>query len=70
MGAFSVITNADNMINGSIHNDDPELFDHGSVTATVAGQTLPATVAGTFGPSDDIPGRFTGTMTSADCRQL
>src|SRR6185503_6417980 len=54
--SFSVKTNTDDTIAGSIHNDDPLLFDDDSVTATVAGQTVTATRIGTFGPSDDIPG--------------
>ena len=58
-------TNTDDTITGSIHDDDPVLFDDDSVTATVAGQTVTATRVKTFGPSDDIPGRFAGTATSA-----
>ena len=64
--SFSIKTNTDDTIAGSIHNDDPLLFDDDSVTATVAGQTVTATRVGSFGPSDDIPGRFAGTATSAD----
>jgi hypothetical protein len=64
--SFSVKTNTDDTIAGSIHDDDPVAFDDDAVTATVAGQTVTATRVGAFGPSDDIPGRFTGTATSAD----
>jgi len=62
--SFSVKTNTDDSISGSIHDDDPVLFDDDSVTATVSGQTVTATRVGAFGPSDDIPGRFAGTATS------
>ena len=46
--SFSIKTNTDDTIAGSIHNDDPLLFDDDSVTATVAGQTVTATRVGTF----------------------
>jgi hypothetical protein len=62
--SFNVKTNTDDSISGSIHDDDPVLFDDDSVTATVSGQTVTATRVGAFGPSDDIPGRFAGTATS------
>ncbi len=59
--SFSIKTNKDDTISGSIHDDDPVLFDDDSVAATVAGQTITAARVSTFGPSDDIPGRFAGT---------
>lgn len=62
--SFSIKTNTDDTISGSIHDDDPVLFDDDSVTANVAGQTITAARVSTFGPSDDIPGRFAGTATS------
>ena len=53
-------------ITGSLKDDDDSKSDDDSVTATVAGQTVTAARTPTFGPSDDIPGRFTGTARAAD----
>src|ERR1051325_9395577 len=64
-GNFSVTASNGATITGSVHDDDnPDAFDDDSVTATVAGQTVTATRVSSFGPSDDIPGRFTGTAQS------
>jgi len=61
-GTFSITASNGAVISGSVHDDDhPELFDDDEVTALVAGQTVTATRVPSFGPSDDIPGRFTGT---------
>lgn len=62
-GSFSVTTSAGDAIIGSVHDDSSKLDDD-SVSATVAGQSVAATRTPTFGPSDDIPGRFTGTARS------
>ncbi len=64
--SFSVISNTGATISGSIHDDDSSKSNDDSITATVAGQTVTASRAPTFGPSDDIPGRFTGTASAAD----
>lgn len=63
-GTFSVTASNGATITGSVH-DDSSALDDDSVTATVAGQTVTATRTSSFGPSDDIPGRFTGTAQSA-----
>lgn len=60
-GSFSVTASNGAIISGSLHDDDLAVSDDDRVTATVAGQTVTATRTPTFGPSDDIPGRFTGT---------
>ncbi len=61
-GTFSITASNGSVISGSVHDDDhPEIFDDDEVSALVAGQTVTATRVPTFGPSDDIPGRFTGT---------
>lgn len=69
-GSFSVVTNAGATISGSLHDEDSSKSDDDSVTATVSGQTVTATRASSFGPSDDIPGRFTGTAMAADGSSL
>ena len=65
-GSFSVVSNTGATISGSIHDDDSSKSDDDSITATLAGQTVTASRAPTFGPSDDIPGRFAGAATAAD----
>ncbi|MBA3963320.1 MAG: hypothetical protein H0X40_15665 [Chthoniobacterales bacterium] len=65
-GSFNVTSNTGATISGSIHDDDPAKVDDDSVSASVAGQTVTASRVSTFGPSDDIPGRFAGTATSTD----
>ncbi len=61
-GTFSVTASNGATITGSVHDDDnPGAFDDDQVTATIGSQTVTATRASSFGPSDDIPGRFTGT---------
>ncbi len=65
-GTFSAVASNGATIAGSLHDDDSAAFDDDAVTATVAGQTVTATRTPTFGPSDDIPGRFTGTARSLD----
>lgn len=62
-GSFSVTTSAGDTIAGSVHDDSSKLDDD-SVSATVAGQSVTAVRTPTFGPSDDIPGRFTGMARS------
>lgn len=64
--SFSVVLNTGETISGSIHDDDSSKSDDDSVMATVAGQAVTASRVPAFGPSDDIPGRFTGTATAAD----
>jgi hypothetical protein len=51
-------------ISGSVHTDSSALDDD-SGSATVAGQSVKEPRISSFGPSDDIPGRFTGTARSA-----
>lgn len=63
-GTFSMVASNGATITGSVHSDSSALDDD-SVTATVAGQNVTATRTSSFGPSDDIPGRFTGTARSA-----
>ena len=63
-GTFSMTASNGATISGSLHDDDPAVFDDDAVTATIAGQTVTASRTPTFGPSDDIPGRFTGTARS------
>ena len=63
-GTFSVTASNGATITGSVR-DDSSALDDDSVTATVAGQTVTASRTSSFGPSDDIPGRFTGTAQSA-----
>jgi hypothetical protein len=66
-GTFSVIASDGSTITGSVHDDDnPEAFDDDEVTATIGGQTVTGIRSRSFGPSDDIPGRFTGTARSVD----
>ena len=67
-GTFSVMASNGATITGSVH-DDSSALDDDSVTATVAGQTVTATRISSFGPSDDIPGRFTGTAQSTYWRK-
>ena len=69
-GTFSMVASDGATISGSVHTDDPAAFDADSVTATVAGQTVTATRVSSFGPSDDIPGRFTGTARSTTGESL
>jgi hypothetical protein len=65
-GTFSVVANNGATITGSVHDDDnPEAFDDDQVTATIGSQTVTGIRSRSFGPSDDIPGRFTGTAQSA-----
>ena len=63
-GTFSVVASNGATIAGSLHDDDAPGLDDDSLTATVAGQTVTVTRTSSFGPSDDIPGRFTGTAQS------
>jgi hypothetical protein len=61
-GSFSLVASNGATITGSVHDDDnPEAFDDDEVTATIGGQTVTGIRSRSFGPSDDIPGRFTGT---------
>lgn len=70
-GTFSLVTNDGATISGSVHDDDnPNAFDDDEVTATIGGQTVTGVRASSFGPSDDIPGRFTGTARSVDGASL
>ena len=65
-GTFSVVASNGATITGSVHDDDnPEAFDDDQVTATIGSQTVTGIRSRSFGPSDDIPGRFTGTALSA-----
>ncbi|MBA3833386.1 MAG: hypothetical protein H0X34_16145 [Chthoniobacterales bacterium] len=64
--SFSVVSSTGATISGSIHDDDSSKSNDDSITATVAGQTVTASRAPTFGPSDDISGHFTGTASAAD----
>jgi len=65
-GTFSVVASDGSTISGSVHDDDnPEAFDDDQVTATIGSQTVTGIRSRSFGPSDDIPGRFTGTALSA-----
>jgi len=68
-GTFSIVASNGATITGSVHTDSPALDDD-SVSATVAGQTVTAPRISSFGPSDDIPGRFTGTARSATGESL
>lgn len=65
-GTFSIISSDGATISGSLKDDDDSKSDDDFVTATVAGQAVTAARTPTFGPSDDIPGRFTGTARAAD----
>ncbi|HEX4667239.1 MAG TPA: hypothetical protein VH207_11615 [Chthoniobacterales bacterium] len=66
-GSFSLVASNGATITGSVHDDDnPEAFDDDEVTATIGGQTVTGIRSRSFGPSDDIPGRFTGTAQSVD----
>ena len=66
-GTFSLVASNGATITGSVHDDDnPEAFDDDEVTATIGSQTVTAIRSRSFGPSDDIPGRFTGTAQSVD----
>ena len=69
-GSFSVISSAGATISGSLHDDDASQSDDDSVTATIGGQTVTAARSSSFGPSDDIPGRFTGVATAVDGSNL
>lgn len=69
-GTFSVVTDAGATITGSLHDDDSSKSDDDSVTATMGGQTVTAVRSSSFGPSDDIPGRFTGVATAVDGSNL
>lgn len=65
-GTFSVVASNGATITGSIHDDDnPATFDDDEVTATIGNQAVTGVRSSSFGPSDDIPGRFTGTALSA-----
>ena len=65
-GTFSVVASNGVTISGSVQDDDnPEAFDDDQVTATIGSQTVTGIRSRSFGPSDDIPGRFTGTALSA-----
>jgi hypothetical protein len=68
-GTFSMVASNGATITGSVHTDSSALDDD-SVSATVAGQTVTAPRISSFGPSDDIPGRFTGTARSATGESL
>ncbi|HEY3661859.1 MAG TPA: hypothetical protein VGL24_01765 [Chthoniobacterales bacterium] len=62
---FSAVASNGVTIAGSVHDDDnPEAFDDDQVTATIGGAAVTGIRSGSFGPSDDIPGRFTGTALS------
>lgn len=64
-GSFAVTASNGALISGSVHDDDnPGAFDDDLVTATIGSQTVTGLRVPTFGPSDDIPGRFTGTAMS------
>ncbi len=65
-GTFSVVASNGATITGSLKDNDDSKSDDDFVTATVAGQTVTAVRTPIFGPSDDIPGRFTGTAKAAD----
>lgn len=65
-GTFSVVASNGATISGSLKDENASKSDDDFVTATVAGQTVRAARTPTFGPSDDIPGRFTGTARAAD----
>ncbi len=69
-GTFSVVTDAGATITGSLHDDDPSKSDDDAVLATIGGQTVTAVRSSSFGPSDDIPGRFTGVATAVDGSNL
>jgi hypothetical protein len=69
-GSFSVVASNGETIAGSVHDDDISKSDDDSITATVAGQSVTVSRISAFGPSDDIPGRFTGTATAADGSSL
>ena len=70
-GTFSVVASNGATITGSVHDDDnPEAFDDDVVTATIGGQTVTGVRGSSFGPSDDMPGRFTGTAQSVDGASL
>lgn len=65
-GSFSLVASNGVTITGTVKDDDSVSgADDDLVTATVAGQTVTANRVSSFGPSDDIPGRFSGTATSA-----
>src|SRR5689334_18524253 len=65
-GSFSLTASNGALITGSVHDDDnPGAFDDDQVTATIGSQTVTGLRVPTFGPSDNIPGRFTGTAMSA-----
>ncbi len=64
-GTFSIVASNGATIAGSVHDDvNPATFDDDEVTATIGGQAVTGVRSGSFGPSDDIPGRFTGTALS------
>jgi hypothetical protein len=64
-GSFSLTASNGATIAGIVKDDDSVSgSDDDLVTATVAGQSVTATRVPTFGPSDDIPGRFSGTAAS------
>ncbi len=65
-GSFSLLASNGATISGLVKDDDSVSgLDDDLVTATVAGQSVIANRVPSFGPSDDIPGRFSGTATSA-----
>ncbi|MGI8431554.1 MAG: hypothetical protein ACR2MW_04585, partial [Chthoniobacterales bacterium] len=67
---FSVVTDAGATITGGLHDDDSSKSDDDFVTATIGGQTVTAARSSSFGPSDDIPGRFSGVATAVDGSNL
>ena|GEM_PF-718170 len=67
-GTFSLVASNGATITGTVKDDDSVSGsddDDDLVTATLAGQSVTANRISTFGPSDDIPGRFSGTARSA-----
>jgi|KBSMisStandDraft_5_1062788.scaffolds.fasta_scaffold48783_2 hypothetical protein len=69
-GTFSVTASNGAVISGSVHDDDSAAFDDDQVTANIGGQAIIAPRVRDFGPSDDIPGRFTGVAESVDGQTL
>jgi hypothetical protein len=65
-GSFSLTASNSATITGLVKDDDSVSGDDDDlVTATVAGQSVTALRVPEFGPSDDMPGRFTGVASSA-----
>jgi hypothetical protein len=65
-GTFSLTASNGAAVTGVVKDDDSVSGpDDDLVTANVAGQVVTALRVSSFGPSDDMPGRFTGTAASA-----